>query len=69
MRACLLAALILMPTLFWESAQAKFALAFDDPATQGIDLLIEDQGPYDLADAPGIIEFCAERFIVQHRLD
>ncbi len=60
MRTFLLAALILMLALFWESAQAKFALAFDDPATQGIDLLIEDQGPYDLADAPGIIEFCAE---------
>lgn len=56
----LMAGLALMLTVSWQSAHAQFALGFDDPNTQGVDLTIEDNGPYDLNEILGVIEFCAE---------
>ncbi len=60
MRTFLLAILATILTVSWQSSHAKMAIAFDDPDTQGIDLLIVDGGPYDLDDVPGVIEFCGE---------
>ncbi len=54
----LLVPLVLLPV---NDAEAAFAIAIDDPATQGIDIIVEDNGDFDVGQATGSIESCIEQ--------
>lgn len=61
MRALILAATALMFATSSQPARAEFALAFDDPTTNGIDIIVEDNSSWDLVSAAGIIDYCNEQ--------
>jgi hypothetical protein len=61
MRTLFLTLSALALTLFLGSAQAEFSMAIDDPETQAIDIVVEDNGQGDMNVLPGIIMYCPPR--------
>jgi len=58
MRIFSLIILTLLLAMATQSAQAKLVLVFDDPSTEGQDLVIEDNGPFDDNTFEGAISYC-----------
>jgi len=58
MRTLFLTALAVVLTLCWGSAHAEFAIAIDDPTTQGVDIVVEDNGPGDINPLMSIVQYC-----------